>query len=63
MGTRELKNQVARGAMFGQTDKLQDSRARTMTGKMLPIGEGFSKPKHIINNIGTNIRNFFLRNK
>ena len=63
LGTRELKNQVARGAMYGQVDKLQDSRARTMTGKMLPIGEGFSKPKHIINNIGTNIRNFFLRNK
>lgn len=63
LGTRELNNQLARGAMFGQTDKLTDSRARMMTGKMLPIGEGFSKPKKFINSLGTNIRNFFLRNK
>lgn len=63
LGTRELNNQLARGAMFGQTDKLTDSRARMMTGKMLPIGEGFSKPKRFINSLGTNIRNFFLRNK
>ena len=34
-----------------------------MTGKMLPIGEGFSKPKRFINALGTNIRNFFLRKK
>lgn len=63
LGTRELNNQIARGAMFGQTDKLQDSRARMMTGKMLPIGEGFSKPKSFVNAIGTNIRNFFLKKK
>lgn len=63
LGTRELNNQIARGAMYGQKDKLTDSRARMMTGKMLPIGEGFSKPRRFINALGTNIRNFFLRKK
>lgn len=63
LGTRGPKQQLARGAMFGQVDKLEDSRARTMTGKMLPVGEGFSKPKVLLNSIGTNIRNFFLKNK
>ena len=63
LGTRELNNQIARGAMYGQKDKLTDSRARMMTGKMLPIGEGFSKPKRFRNALGTNIRNFFLRKK
>lgn len=63
LGTSHLKDQLGRGAMYGQTDTLSDSRARIMTGKMLPVGEGFSTPKTVINNIGTNIRNFFLKRK
>lgn len=63
LGAKAPKQQIARGAMFGQVDKLQDSRARIMTGKMLPVGEGFNKPKSVINSISTNIKNFFLKKK
>lgn len=63
LGTSHIKDQLGRGAMYGQTDRLSDSRARIMTGKMIPVGEGFSTPKTVINNIGTNIRNFFLKRK
>lgn len=63
LGTSNIKDQIARGAMFGQTDKLSDPRARTITGKMLPVGEGFNTHKNVINTIGTNVRNFFLKHK
>lgn len=59
LGHQDVYTQLARGATLGQVDKLEDPRARLMSGKLLNIGEGFKTPKNVKNNISTKMYNFF----
>ncbi|MGL5712539.1 MAG: hypothetical protein ACRCX2_05930 [Paraclostridium sp.] len=58
-GVESVRNQVTRGATFGQVDKLEDPRSRTMTGTMLRIGDGIDMPEPIANGMKDSMRNFF----
>lgn len=64
-GHRDFNKQIARGAAFGQTDTLSDSRARLMTGKVPNIGkEGFNmnkKHKDLSNSFANSIANLFKK--
>jgi hypothetical protein len=59
MGYQDIYEQVIRGAIHGQVDKLEDPRARLMTGKLLNVGEGFNADKNKANGTHTKMQNFF----
>jgi DNA-directed RNA polymerase subunit beta' len=59
LGHQNVYQQLARGATFGQVDKLNDPRSRLMSGKLLNLGEGHSIDKNIANNISSSMYNFF----
>jgi biotin carboxyl carrier protein len=59
LGHQDVFEQIARGATFGQTDKLEDARARLMSGKLINTGDGFNVPKQKANSISSRMLNFF----
>ena len=64
LGHRDLNRQLARGATFGQTDKLEDSRARLMAGKAPSIGRGFKlnkTNKDLSNSFANSLANMFKK--
>lgn len=64
LGHENLNRQLARGAAFGQTDKLEDSRARLMAGKTPKIGKGFNLSrtnKDLSNSFANSIANMFKK--
>ena len=64
LGHENLNNQLARGAVYGQTDKLEDSRARLMAGKAPSIGRGFKlhkTNKDLSNSFANSLANMFKK--
>ena len=64
MGYENVYSQLARGATNGQTDKLDDPRSRTMTGKLVNVGEGYNlvnnpKTRDKANSVANKMTNFF----
>jgi hypothetical protein len=59
LGHENIFEQISRGGLFGQTDKLEDPRARLMAGKLLNIGKGYDVPKEKANAMHTNMQKLF----
>lgn len=64
LGHENLNEQIARGATYGQTDRLTDSRARLMSGKLSGIGKGFTVAKtnkDLSNSFANSLANMFKK--
>lgn len=64
LGHEDLGRQLARGATYGQTDRLEDSRARLMAGKAPSIGKGFKlnrTNKDLSNSFANSLANMFKK--
>lgn len=58
-GFRDTAANLTHGAAFGQVDKLNDTKGRLMTGKLLNIGKGFEVPAETANTVSSKMYNFF----
>ena len=61
MAGRDVNKQIARGAAYGQVDRLEDPRARLMSGRMVNVGEGAEMPTQVSNGMASNMMNFFSK--
>lgn len=61
LGHRNVFEQLARGATLGQTEKLEDPRARFMAGKLLRVGQGYNYPKVKADTVSSKMFNLFSK--